>query len=244
MTNILNVISAMAEAASSSEHGTLLRPDKPVITLSRDYGAGGEIIAKGLCQRLDIPLYDNELLRSIALRMNEEPAVVRQLDEGLGRAKDMWLYRLFSGKEISHDSYRDTLIKLIMSLGRMGGLIVGRGAHVVLADACALRVRIAGTPEICAHRMAAEGHGTYEDELARARDENHRRGKFVWDMFASRLSDAGQFDIVINTDRMRNLEEVVDMLAAMAKAMHDGHVLGGKEEQGKGSGESRRADVA
>ena len=45
MTNILNVISAMAEAAASSDHGTLLRPEKPVITLSRDYGAGGDVIA-------------------------------------------------------------------------------------------------------------------------------------------------------------------------------------------------------
>lgn len=231
MTNILNVISAMAEAAAATEQGSLQRPVKPVITLSRDYGSGGDVIATRLCQRLELPLYDDELLRAVAARLNEDQAVVRQLDEGLGRAKDMWLYRLFSGKEVSHDAYRDTLVKLILSLGRMGGVIVGRGAHVVLADACALRVRIAGSPEICARRMAAKGHGSYEAELSKALEINHRRGKFVWEMFGSRLSDASQFDVIVNTDRMEDFEDVVDMLVVMANAVHSGRVLGRSEEK-------------
>ena len=67
---------------------------------------------------------------------------------------------------VSKDAYRDTLVKLVMSIGRMGGLIVGRGAHVVLSDACALRVRVTGSPEVCARRMAERGHGSFEAELA------------------------------------------------------------------------------
>ena len=231
MTNILNVISAMAETAAASERGSLLRPTKPVITLSRDYGSGGDIIATRLSQRMDIPLYDEELLRSISIRLNEEPAVVRQLDEGFGRAKDMWLYRLFSGKEVGQDAYRDTLIKLVLSLGRMGGIIIGRGAHVILSDACALRVRITGSPEVCARRMAAEGHGSFESELAKVHELNHRRGKFVWEMFNSRLSDASQFDLIVNTDRMEDFEDVVDMLVVMADAVYSGRVLSRAKEK-------------
>jgi cytidylate kinase len=226
MTNILNAISAMAEVAAATAQGTLVQPKLPVITLSRDYGSGGDIIATRLCQRLDLPLYDDEILKALAQRMDEDPVVIRQLDEGFEQAKDMWLYRLFSGKEISPDAYRDTLIKLVMSLGRVGGLIVGRGAHVILAEACALRVRVTGSPEICAKRMAARGHGSYEAELEKAHDINHRRGQVVWDMFQSRLSDASQYDIVINTDRMDDFEDVVEMLVVMAKAVHSGRVLG------------------
>ena len=231
MTNILSVISAMAEAASSSDMGTLLRPAKPVITLSRDYGAGGDVIATRLCQRLELPLYDEELLKAVATRLNEEPAVIRQLDEGIGRAKDMWLYRLFSGKEVSQDAYRDTLVKLVMSIGRMGGVVVGRGAHVILSDACALRVRVTGSPEVCARRMAGKGHGSFEAELAKVHEINHRRGKFVWEMFGSRLSDANQFDITLNTDRMEDFEDAVDMLVVMANAVHSGRVLALAEDK-------------
>ena len=231
-TNILTVISAMAEVATLPRQGDHLRPRQPVITLSRDFGSGGDVIATRLCQRLKLPLYDDDLLNQVATRLQDDPAIVRLLDEGFGRAKDMWLYRLFSGKDISPDAYRDTLVKVVMSLGRLGGVIVGRGAHVILAGECALRVRIAGSPEVCAKRMAAGSHGSETDLLAQARELNHRRGKFVWEVFHSRLSDASEFDLTINTDRMDDFEDVVDMIVILAEAVHSGRVLRGDLKKG------------
>ncbi|MCR6630880.1 MAG: cytidylate kinase-like family protein [Magnetospirillum sp.] len=224
--DIMSVIAAMAEVATAPPaEGTLAKPRRPVITLSRDYGSGGDVIATRLSQRLGVPLYDEQLLQEVAQRLNDDPAIVKMLDEGMGRAKDMWLYRLFSGKDIGHDVYRDTLIKVVMSLGRLGGVIIGRGAHLILAEGCALRVRIAGTPEVCARRMAAQGRGTFEDELKKAEEVNHARGKFVWDTFHSRLSDASQFDLTLNTDRMADVEDAVEMLVGLATAIHAGRVL-------------------
>ncbi|MBF0326359.1 cytidylate kinase-like family protein [Magnetospirillum moscoviense] len=226
MSNILSVISAMAEVATvTHEEPTTRKPKQPVVTISRDYGSGGDIIATRLAQRLSIPLYDETVLKEIAVRLNDDPAIVKLLDEGFGKAKDMWLYRLFSGKDVGPDAYRDTLIKVVMSLGRMGGILVGRGAHVILTDACALRVRITGSPEVCARRMAASGHGSFSEQLAKAKEIDHQRGKFVWEVFHSRLSDSSAFDININTDRMGDFEDVVDMLMGMAKAIHSGRVL-------------------
>jgi cytidylate kinase len=225
--NILSVIAAMAEVANvTHDDPTTRRPKKPVITISRDYGSGGDVIAHRLSQRLEIPLYDEEVLKEIAMRLQDDPAVVRMLDEGFGRAKDMWLYRLFSGNDVGPDVYRDTLVKVVMSLGRMGGVLVGRGAHVILHEACALRVRITGTPEICARRMTGQGYGGLEHQLEKVLEINHKRGKFVWEVFNSRLSDASQFDININTDRMADFEDVVEMLEVMARAIHAGRVLG------------------
>ncbi|MGE5514385.1 MAG: AAA family ATPase [Bacteroidota bacterium] len=224
--DIMAVIAAMAEVATAPPaEGTLAKPRQPVITLSRDYGSGGDIIATRLAQRLGVLYYDEQLLREVAQRLNDDPAVVKMLDEGMGRAKDMWLYRLLSGKDLGHDAYRDTLVKVVMSLGRLGGVIIGRGAHIILAEGCALRVRIAGTPEVCARRMAAQGHGSYDEQLKHAHEVNHRRGKFVWETFHSRLSDANQFDITINTDRMSDFEDVVEMLVGLATAIHSGRVL-------------------
>jgi len=227
MSNLLSVIAAMAETATATQPThSVLRPKKPVITISRDYGSGGDVIATRLAQRLGVPLYDEELLKEVAERLHDDPAIIKMLDESVGRAKDMWLYRLFSGKDVGQDAYRDTLIQVVMSLGRLGGVIIGRGAHLILAEGCALRVRIAGTPEVCARRMAEQGHSTYDQELAKTKDLNHRRGNFVWEVFHSRLSDASQFDITINTDRMADFEDVVDMLVGMGTAIHAGRVLG------------------
>ncbi len=225
MTNILNVISALAEAVSAAPHAKGERPRQPVVTISRDYGAGGEVIAQRLAERLGLPIYDETVLREVAARLNDDPSIVRMLDEGLGRAKDMWLYRLFSGKDVSPDTYRDTLIRVVLSLGRLGGVIVGRGAHLILAESCALRLRIAGSPDVCARRLAAAGDGEYEAMLAKVNEINHRRSKFVWDVFHTRLADAHQFDLTINTDRMEDLAEVADLLVPLARAIHAGKVL-------------------
>lgn len=226
MTNtVLSVISALAAVVTKPHEGDQPLPPKPVITLSRDFGSGGDVIASKLSQALDLPLYDEQVLREVATRLKDDPAIVRMLDEGFGRAKDMWLYRLLSGKDIGPDSYRDSLVKVVISLSRLGGIILGRGAHVILTEECALRVRITGTPEICARRMATAGHGKEEDLLAQARETNHRRETFVWEVFQSRLSDASEFDLTINTDRMDNFDDVVETIVALAKAVQHGRVL-------------------
>jgi cytidylate kinase len=225
-TNVLNVISAMAEAASTAGQGALRPPIQPVVTLSRDYGAGGEEIAVRLAERLRIQVYDDELLRQIAAQLEADPATVRMLDESFHRAKDMWFYRLISGKDVGPAAYRHSLVNVVLSLARLGGVIVGRGAHVILAESCALRVRIAGTPAVCARRLAEAGRASEAEELAKARKVNQARGKFVWEMFGSRLADAHQFDVTINTDRMNDFGQVVDMLVPMAQATHAGRVLG------------------
>ncbi|MBF0372132.1 MAG: cytidylate kinase-like family protein [Alphaproteobacteria bacterium] len=225
-TDVLSAIAAMAEVVSKPAEGTLSRPKQPVITISRDCGSGGDIIAERLAQRLGVPYYEQDLLRRVAERLETDVATARMLDEGIGRAKEMWLYRLFSGQDLSPDTYRDALARVIMSLGRAGGVLVGRGAHVVLANACALRVRVSGTPEICARRLAASQGQSEAEALAHVKDVNHHRGEFVWEMFRSRLSEASQFDITINTDRMVDFEDVVEMLESMAKAVHRGSVLG------------------
>lgn len=224
-TNILSVIAAMAEVAQLPPAQDSRRPQKPVITISRDWGSGGDVIATRLCHRLGIPLYDDSLITEIAARLKEDAATIRLLDDHIARAKDMWIYRLISGKDLNPDAFRETLVKVVMHIGKLGGVIIGRGAHVILSSACALRVRIAGTAETCAQRMADSGHGTYEDLLAQAREANHRRGAFVWDVFHSRLSDAGAFDITINTDRMDDFEDVVEMLMMMGTAIHEGRTL-------------------
>ncbi len=225
MTDIIKVIATMAEAVQVPSKGTLAKPQRPVITISRDYGSGGDIIAQHLAERLDIPFYDEELLEKIADRLKVDPATARMLDEGIGKGADMWLVRLLSGKDLTPDAYRNTLVQVVLGLGHMGGVIMGRGAHVILSTACALRVRISGTPEVCARRLCMSG-GDEKAVLQQVKDINHARGKFVWEMFNSRLSDASAFDVTVNTDRMVDFDDVVHMLSAFAEAVHRGTVLG------------------
>lgn len=212
MSTVQSAIQALLASASIPAHEIDKRPPKPVIAISRDHGALGRQIAGALAKRLDVPVYDREILDKIAERLNTDPQTLKMLDECVARARDMWMVRLFTGVDLSEDAYRNHLVNVIFSLARNGGIILGRGANVVLSTSCALRVRVIASPEVCTRRVVAR-YGVTESE-AREQIEaiNHNRGRFVWEMFHHRNSDSTNFDLVINTDRLEAADDVVDMV--------------------------------
>ncbi len=212
MSTVQSAIQALLASASIPAHEIDKRPPKPVIAISRDHGALGRQIANALAKRLDVPVYDREILDKIAERLNTDPQTLKMLDECVARARDMWMVRLFTGVDLSEDAYRNHLVNVIFSLARNGGIILGRGANVVLSTSCALRVRVIASPEVCTKRVVAR-YGVTESE-AREQIEaiNHNRGRFVWEMFHYRNSDSTNFDLVINTDRLEAADDVVDMV--------------------------------
>lgn len=219
MSTVQSAIQALLASANVPTHQEHDRPPKPVISISRDHGALGRQIADALSQRLGVPVYDREILDKVAQRLETDPQTVKMLDECTARARDMWLVRLFTGQELSEDVYRETLVNVILSLGKVGGIILGRGSNVILATSCALRVRITASPEVCIARVA----GRYGISEAEAREQiqqiNHNRGRFVWEMFHRRNSDATNFDLVVNTDRLEDTDRIVEMLSTAYEAI-------------------------
>lgn len=219
MTTIHSAIQALLSSAALEADHSNSRPSKPVIALSRDHGALGRQIAEGLSKRLDVPVYDREILSKVAERLNTDPQTLKMLDECVARARDMWLVRLFTGQDLTEDAYRTHLVNVILSLGRVGGILLGRGANVVLATSCALRVRITASPDVCAKRVMERYHVSEEEARRQISEINANRGRFVWEMFQHRNSDASNFDLVINTDRFTDVEPVVDLLEQAYRAI-------------------------
>lgn len=219
MTTIHSAIQALLSSAALEANHLNHRPPKPVIALSRDHGALGRQIADGLSQRLGVPVYDREILAKVAERLNTDPQTLKMLDECVARARDMWLVRLFTGQELTEDAYRTHLVNVILSLGRVGGILLGRGANVVLATSCALRVRITASPEVCTQRVMARYHVSEDEARQQISEINANRGRFVWEMFHRRNSDASNFDLIINTDRFTDVEPVVDLLEKAYRAI-------------------------
>ena len=191
------------------------------ICISRDEGSGGDALARGLAERLGLELYDRAVIDRIAERLGGDPATLRAIDASSGDLRDLWIYSLLTGQAIDADQYRHQLINLVLSLGRCGGVILGRGAHLILARSGALRVRIVGSPEFCARRIA-EAEGL--DSAAAARrvaEVNRQRNHFVKEHFHVGLDEARTFDLVINTDHMNDfakLESILVDAAAMAES--------------------------
>ncbi|GAB3117639.1 cytidylate kinase-like family protein [Novispirillum itersonii] len=219
MTTLHSAMQALMMASGLPGDGGLIRPPKPVIAISRDHGALGRQIAVALSKRLDIPVYDREILDHIAKRLETDPATLKQLDESNARARDMWLMRLFTGKDLSEDAYRRCLIDVVLSLARVGGIILGRGSNVILSTSCALRLRVTASPDVCARRVAARYGVSLDDARQQIETINHNRGRFVWELFHARNSDATTFDMVLNTDRIDDPDKAVDSILAAYTAL-------------------------
>lgn len=217
--NVQNAVQAMIRAVSVEHTGNNGLPEHPVIAITRDHGAGGEVIGAMLAQRLGVPIYDRVILDKIAERLRTDADSLRALDEGIGRARELWLYRMVTGIDVSPGTYRRHLVNVILSLARVGGVIFGRGAHVILSTSAALRVRITGSIDDCAERVALDESIDIDTAKKRIQEVNHNRGKFCWDMFQSRINDPTQFDLVINTDRLTDQEHIVETLVSAYRAI-------------------------
>ena len=113
---------------------------KVLITIGRQYGAGGKGVAEILGERLGIPVYDNELLRKAAEESGISPALFRRSDE---RKRFFSLANLFGINRST--SYSPTAIdgaelfkyqsQAIRDIAAQGSAIfLGRASDYVLRD--------------------------------------------------------------------------------------------------------------
>jgi cytidylate kinase len=208
--NAQAVIDAMIRAMEEPPHEAR-QPRRPVITVSRSTASRGDSVARALAGRLGLECYDREILEGIAAEAGVSSQLLERLTEKLD-AVDSWVYSAVFGKRVTRGEYVKIVTSMIRGLYHTGGVIVGRGAHVILAGRDILRVRIVGSLEACASRLSEEEGISYSEAKNRIQETNARREKFMWEVFQSRYDDATNFDIIVNTDGFRRDDAVVDIL--------------------------------
>lgn len=116
-----------------------------IITIGRQFGSGGHEIGNRLSERLDIPLYDHNLIRMAAQELQITPEAAARVDESLlgkymsGIVTDAGDYITFmSGgtyEEPLSDQVYSMQCRLIEKLASRGpAIFVGRCADYVLGD--------------------------------------------------------------------------------------------------------------
>jgi len=207
------LVEAILKANAAEMHGGR-SVERPVVTLSRDYGSGGREIAQQLAKHLTVPVFDKELLDAVVEQSGANPRLMAQLDEKTRGFWDGWVVSMLSGENMQDDNYRRHLVKVVLSTLNTGkgGVIIGRGAHLVLAQQNVFRVRIIASPETCAERIAPKRQISLEEARKEVARVNEGRSRFVWDVFKKRLNEPAAFDLTINTDHLSNYEEVVKII--------------------------------
>jgi hypothetical protein len=190
---------------------------RPLVTMSRNYGSGGEAIARVLAKKLEVGYFDKEILNRIVAQTGGDKYLLDKLDESVKHRWDSWMLSFLSGDNLLTESYQRYLVNVLIGLLDTGGVVIGRGAHIILARNDIFRVRIIGSPDICAKRVAAEEGLSSAAARQKVDHMNHERAKFVWDYWKHRLNDQTEFDLTINTDHFEDLSGIPDLII---QAMH------------------------
>lgn len=207
------------KAAEDRERQT--RKASYVVTLSRTYGSLGHEVALALSDRLGVGASDREILEAVASRAAVDLQLVTKLDETVRHAGLTPWRSLFSSESLSEQRILDHLVTVIMNISRRGGIIVGRGAHLILGPARAFRVHIVGSLEVCAQRVAEREMIDLDKARQRVLSIDRQRAEYLQQHFGVDCMDCSVYDIVLNSDRF-SLEQMVELiLSAMRLAGYE-----------------------
>ena len=108
-----------------------------VITISREYGAGGHSIGKRVAEELGIEIYDKDIVRETVKASGFDMEMVQQEEEDVSRSS-YFLKTLVSGSVHYHDpqdAIHDVQRAVILKFAQAGPcVILGRCADEILRD--------------------------------------------------------------------------------------------------------------
>jgi cytidylate kinase len=183
-----------------------------VITLSREYGSGGEEVAQGLARTLGWQIFDRELLHEAAQVAHMSEADIERLDEQPAAKGE----RLSSS--LAHQQYIRALTDAATQAARRGGVIlVGRGARHLLAEMKGVfHLRLVAPTAWRALRVARQQGIATEEAAVRCAEADRLRRQFTHFYFGDASIQPGEYDLVANTGRIMP-EDVVAVVAAVAR---------------------------
>ena len=106
-----------------------------IITISREYGAGGHSIGKRVAEELGLEFYDRDIIRNTVRESGLDAGVVEHEEEEISRADAIW--RLIT--PAAYTDRRETIHsierKVILMLAKKGPcVILGRCADTILEE--------------------------------------------------------------------------------------------------------------
>lgn len=201
-----------------------------VVTISREFGAGGSDLATELGARLGWPILDHAFVERVAERLKLDPRTVEVLDEHpptlFSRVASALLIApvespmlLDTSQVLSPDAVADASRAAIMeAVARPPVIIVGHGGQVMLRDRPhTLHVRLVAPIEARVKRICARGGCDARTASADIRRIDDARTGYIRRYFHHDLRDPLLYDLTINTGRT-SIAGAADLVVARLHA--------------------------
>lgn len=186
-----------------------------VITISRQFGAGGHTLGLQIAKRLNYQVIDKELIAQVAKEADVSVRWVEAVERETGGLLMRLVNKLVSSsfiERITGDSasdfddtkYHHFMTKVIKDMAKEGNIVfIGRGAQFVLAGyPHAIKVLLVGKMEDRIKFMMEfyELNQTKAEQLIQR--EEKRRLTFLKRFYAGNPDEPGHYDLVLNMSRV------------------------------------------
>jgi len=206
-----------------------------VVTVSRQYGAGGLRVGPALADALGYRFADRELVELAAKHVGLDPAVARARDEHVPAIVEEIGLALSAGtppfgaapafpdgRAVGDQALAEATRQVIESLADSGGyVILGRGAQAALADrrdAC--HIALVGDRRDRARRVAASQGVEEREAVARCDRVDGERAAYVRRLYGVDIADPLLYDCVLNTSRL-GIEAAIEIAVEAARRKLD-----------------------
>jgi len=203
------------------ERSAAQRRSTYVVTVSRGYGSLGKETAQALADILGVRCCDRIILQEVARRAEVDVELIKRLDEQVKNIGSNGWQTLYRGKSYPKERYLHHLVKVVLNISMKGGVIVGRGAHLILGPERCFRIRIVGSLEKCAERISVREGIDIEAARQRVDQVDRERAEYLNELYGVHAGDSSNFDLVLNTDRFAVNEAVALILDAMQQAGYE-----------------------
>ncbi len=190
----------------------------PVITISREPGSGGRIVATELGKKLGLDVFHQEIINEMAESAQVSSRILKTLDEKGLSVLEEWITSLVDNQHLWPDQYLRHLMKVIGTIGKHGSaVIVGRGANFVLPSEGRIRVRIIAPLDLRVENVSSNFGVSAEEAKRRIiRTESERRA-FIRKYFNADITDPINYDLVLNTGTL-SIEAAANVIKSASKS--------------------------
>lgn len=185
----------------------------PDITISRDPGSGGRLVAKKIARKLKWELLDKSILNKLAKELDIPEKDFANIDEHTRNWISDTFHSIFNPNYVSDIRYVNHLKKLLLKHAKDGDVvIVGRGANLILPPEKCLRVRVTAS-------FDKRVHNTYKHEKKKTLKEaaewvekvEAKRTNFIKQYFGINPYNPWYYDLTLNTDHI-DLNQARDLI--------------------------------
>lgn len=206
----------------------------PVITISRQFGAGGHTLGRNLARRLGYNIIDRGIIAQIAETANVSVKWVEAVEKEAGGGLTMRLINRLvsphflervtgdSGVHFDEDQYLRFIRRIITDVTAEGDVVVvGRGAQFILPDhEQIIKILLVGDLEDRTRFIMAHYHLNYMEAQQWIHREEKRRIGFLRLLRPGDPDDPRLYTLVVNTSRV-SLDEAENLIVTLVGRIVD-----------------------